>query len=788
MQVQCGNCRSNATTGCSLCRAGVYCFGCNTCSNAHCEQQRTASEISFFTSAPSMREYEPLLEKQLRQTVLHITEDKEPSRKRKRETPQVSSPKVPRHGRDISQGRNAATLRLAPIDVSVISWNINHFNKAETKLEVLRWLFEKHPWLDVVVLQEVNEAGRALLEPMLGQLTGIGYELGPTMRGLSASEDGPQDPGDGTRSTINVAGQSFDIERFPRVKSFKIKIKDPKTGQDTWIWMRPNQPEYYPILYRTSTIAVNRYWATYDGATELTTQMNYWAKKPYVGWIADLKWPPRARAFTKKTVTGVITQHFGSMDSVVLGRQSYSGKAGFTKKPFTRDGDEYQIRMSDDKQQSLSLHGSTHVIPASCRPAIVYKIEVKAGPRNPLPAKARIAVIHTTPAGSKFNRAGELVQVRQLFAHMGSSADYWIAAGDYYLDPESKVQDSNDGSRIAELFRSVLDQHGLKAVIAVSATNQSHIRNFTANQLRDQVQHYYTNQEGQRIEKRVVNKRADFLVVTPNFTFTFGGIVCPRGGLLPVDPNHKALDWWSTISDHAPVGGILCSGDRIASRRYYCHSIVHELDQDQSKLEDLYSQVAYIHRRAAEALSAAQSDLLSFLDGIDRRVDTRPWHDTASSQAREQGMTSFSLRPSEELKRRDFPMRGLLASLALLIDSVLADPYVQQFGAVRPYFDQRLMMDMTRGCTSEMVVDWMRYWSTMPREVVAQMTNEVVAPVVRLSRSVMEHLRALNVSEGDFDLTDEDPGYSDSAEIDVSAYLNQAPEEESEDSEEEQEV
>ncbi|MHA7629346.1 endonuclease/exonuclease/phosphatase family protein [Corallococcus sp. M7] len=74
--------------------------------------------------------------------------------------------------------------RLLPIDLGVATWNVNHTQKQKAKVASLQRLFDKNPWLDVVVLQEVNK--EELLAPLTG---GLLVTKGPQMVNVNHLEN-----------------------------------------------------------------------------------------------------------------------------------------------------------------------------------------------------------------------------------------------------------------------------------------------------------------------------------------------------------------------------------------------------------------------------------------------------------------------------------------------------------------------------------------------------------------------------------------------------------------------
>jgi exonuclease III len=400
-----------------------------------------------------------------------------------------------------------STVAFDPIvELGIATWNINHMNRAkprfESKKSTLGRLFAKNQWLDVLVVQEINQIS---LQSFANDVKEAGLEmfLGPHMISI-----GPQ------------GGKG--------------------------------QHEYYPIIWDATRLDFDGCWALHRGT-----------------WI-----PCKA------------------------GREIEWTKPAHKKKN----------------------PGIRHI--RSYRPIVVYRMVTKTGGvvhicnLHTTPKGSGLSRKH------EFDQVRYILEVAQQRRAQG---EHWIIVGDYYLDPEASVMDRGHNIGRAGRFEHAVNQYGLELVIPLSATNQtglssiqsggqndteeaddkesdadaskqekkllfgklqkavqegafkqqdptSFIEQFlksqprkpksagaSSNFLADRVVILET--DGQRV-RVVLNKRADFFICTRGLVRRFCGLMSPVSGVLHVDPNHNALNWWSTVSDHTPIGAIFCSVDQ----------------------------------------------------------------------------------------------------------------------------------------------------------------------------------------------------------------------------------
>jgi len=404
-----------------------------------------------------------------------------------------------------------------------------------------------------------------------------------------------------------------------------------------------------------------------------------------------------------------------------------------------------------------------------------------------------VAVVHTTPAGSKLNRQGEIVQVRDLFTYMGDSPDLWIAAGDFYLDPESPIEGLRSGNEGRDrLFQALLNQTGTKIVVSVSATNQSRLGNY-GEALKDQVE-LIVEESGERKTIRVLNKRADFLVCNAPFQFMFGGMFSPAGsGLLLVDPNHNALNWWSAVSDHAPVGGILSTGLAESCQRYMLHQ--SSRPQDDKRLAQAYEELNQIRRNAVYALSCCTQQLIKYIGfkdaaleqwkskAIDEVLDLDSMNkDVAKAEKQEysekkkewerQGKikgqeplaprgNTVDLKVPQDLWLKGVDLLVMYKQLVLVADQLLSDPELDRYNPQRTAFPVKKYEEAAEGLTCGWLAQWMRFWSSVPSAYVEEMGYDSQV-AIEFSQQFLSSFQALNLDFGDIDLTPEAETYVES--------------------------
>lgn len=645
------------------------------------------------------------------------------------------------------------TLRPPSLDLGIATWNINHFNNAQKKIEALCWLFEEHPWLDVLVLQEINLSGKAELDELAGEFArrNLAIVYGPLMQSMSPGEAIAK-PRPKASENVKFGDEELEYREDRNAKSFQLKL------EGEWVWMRPGQPEYYPLIYRTTTVAHHddsSPWATYDGA-KLTGDKHFWTKATYRKvlfvepmqdeWVDLLEESGQKRAL-HPDLLGAFSAYANDLDGeVTFGRKSSSRVgASWTKWPFTNAGTDYELVHLGDE---VTAYKHVPIVKAGCRPIVVYDLDVRG-------KDVHVGVVHTTPAGQGLNRRGEYEQVSRIFEHASNEAAAsqatWIIAGDYYLDPQATVQretvdeeaeSEEESGRLLQLFQSALDRFGLRAVIPISATNQSSVdRNYDPSnyivststpQNDNEAEKKYlrsktirlVRDEGNRgdYEVLVVNKRADFFVCTQDLDLHDCGILCPRGGLLKVDPGHNALNFWSEISDHAPVG-VLFSSSRRQARRL---AVQYEPPDSAERWSQAFDQLSALYAECATYLS-------SCLSALARSVVVEAYQNNQQYGA-------------------------LAARLCLFIDATLMDSMLQRFRPYREPFEREKFAALAT-TVDDLTLNafLLKAFNTKPEETEDWPLWEQT--LIDVAGAAFTHLQTLNYTVDAFDITSEHDRY-----------------------------
>ncbi len=737
MEVKCTNCQQgDRTNPCKSCGA-PYCERCAL--GPECDASCRQSEpwvfgfpsVSVPVSASPRFEYTEEEERAALRAARGIRSeskarrvepgDEERKRKRGEELEpsafRLSEGKRPAVRSGIHSGAGIAmtTLRQVDQELGVATWNINHFNKAAYKKEIILWLFEAHSWLDVLVLQEVNLSGRKHLEALVSDLSDLGVicHFGPLIRSLSATQK-PKHP--------------------EEAQSFEQEVEGGK------IWVRPGQQEFYPILYRVKSISCKKVWAIHGGAKREVEGEKplWWSKKPYLhrlfkvddldGEIASDLCKHKVHKILRKAFKEAPLKPVGKINFL---RRSSSRKKAWETKWRLVDSDEREFVIYGSGKE-ITAHCAKEIVPEVCRPVIVYDLN-RGG------ELIRVGVVHTTPEGSGLRRKGEFSQVEPTFKIAAVDEVPWVVAGDYYLDPESTVEDSEE-LRAMSLFRAAISEHGLAFAISISGTNQSRVRQYSEDKMKDQVVRIIEENEEQ-IQIRVVNKRADFMVCSSVFKNRFAGLFRPSGGLMRVDPGHKALNWWSEISDHCPMGAILSTSD--FSRKRFAHNVQTEDTEYERRLEKAYQQIRELHRQAALGLASCLRKLVGLCASSRVRLE--------STRLRAEGLGEVKLSV-------------LVMKACLMLDCILNDPYVQQFDPLGAIFDRASWQLASGGFTMDSLGGYLEaLQKPMDKEAEA---SEELKEALYLLRDARKNLQALDYVVGDLDLEPEDRVYGDELGVD----------------------
>ncbi len=371
------------------------------------------------------------------------------------------------------------------------------------------------------------------------------------------------------------------LKKPPKNKKTAKSFEGLSNGKN--VWLKPSQQEFYPLVYRKNSIL------KYSGCSVF-----------HAGKLIEIE------------------------EQDIMNQPFYWSKKLGKKQSEFKDEPEDELQEEDDEEyESVEENRQIDIreIP-DCRPIIIHKLEVVKG------QFVYVGIVHTTPRGSGLGRQGEFEQIQLFLNFISKSEENWIIAGDYYLDPESTVaSNSNTKNRpVDDLFESKIEDLNLRLAISVSATNQTKltekvnksIKDNPKKNLKDRAARIYIVKK-KKITKYVVNKRADFFICTPNFGITHTGLVSPKSGVLPVDPNHNALNWWMEISDHAPVGGVFCTSSD--SKKL---SLIKELDMEANEMrwKKAKNELDHLKKQALQKIDETLVNLWYFMEGRnDRNVD-----------------------------------------------------------------------------------------------------------------------------------------------------------------------
>ena len=163
----------------------------------------------------------------------------------------------------ISSSHQGAAKAENSLDFAVITWNINHGKKAQFKREALVQLFGNNPWLDVVVLQEINASEVNSPDILLAEKLGHQVSYGPRICVLN--------PGKKTQAAK------------PKSASFFMSIGEKAKP------VRPSQQEHYPIVVRNGAdVQVRAVWA-FHGGKICRDPLLYWSKKSSLQQAKDVQ-------------------------------------------------------------------------------------------------------------------------------------------------------------------------------------------------------------------------------------------------------------------------------------------------------------------------------------------------------------------------------------------------------------------------------------------------------------------------------------------------------------------
>ncbi|MCY0991683.1 endonuclease/exonuclease/phosphatase family protein [Nannocystis sp. ILAH1] len=477
-------------------------------------------------------------------------------------------------GRSVSDPRwirSVITIdRWRGVDIGLVTWNINHMNQQKAryvskKCSIGR-LFSKNDWLDVLVLQEINQVS---LKSLPADIEGHGLQmiLGPHMISI-----GPQ----GGRG----------------------------------------QHEYYPIVFRGDRLACDHCWALHRGrwiACGSDTIVE-WTKPQHKAKNPALRKYPSYRPIV---VYRLINANGGYV---------YVANVHTTPKGsgLSRKHEFDQVRFILEVAKARQAAGEHWIVVGD------YYLDPEASVMDRGHALGR--------AGRFEAKVGtyELELVVPLSATNQTGLSSISERYGVEIDQDSEDEQDPDASKKekqllfdklksaveAKVFESERPVQPLEQYLYAQKRKTKPVKDPPDNFLADRVV-LFSTEGGKRI-RVVLNKRADFFICTRTLQRRFCGLVSPVEGILHVDPNHNALNWWCTVSDHAPIGAIFCSekhSEKLAAYELeFNKTYWEELEQSKMELEKIHARVKF--------------DGLQTLERLVQHLEVYPWNDTPYHWAR----------------------------------------------------------------------------------------------------------------------------------------------------------
>jgi endonuclease/exonuclease/phosphatase family metal-dependent hydrolase len=426
-----------------------------------------------------------------------------PAQRMKRRKPDdgLRNPTPKRKKLPISSRRLPRPVPPPPTRVGIGTYNINHLgsksDKGDVKLDALRHLMASNPWLDLLALQEVNDP------EVLDQLADDVEVLspGPVLRTIGVSG------GYATRELYPILARKGSGWKSTGTSLFFADDKKPETWED----------DGEPVVWR------NR---TEQGEVE--------------GELAE-------------SIGRPTSDDEGSRDQWYNEQRRQLANVPRREKKKDREWREAALELAERRKELQKAEDKR------TRPVVIHHLE------DADEKKLNVAVVHTTPSGQEFGRRDVFAQVSSLLKHVDGSIDEsgedgsgnWVILGDFYLTPEAQVDSvSNRKQRnreksfglhfpdpVSELMTNGPEPRypNLSLAHSISASNWP-------------VAHQGKKREAMQI--------ADFMIVSSGFKDSATGVFDPYGeGIWPVDLDHRNLERWMAISDHAPIGAMLSTGE-----------------------------------------------------------------------------------------------------------------------------------------------------------------------------------------------------------------------------------
>ncbi|MCY1067231.1 endonuclease/exonuclease/phosphatase family protein [Nannocystis sp. RBIL2] len=455
-----------------------------------------------------------------------------------------------------SQFHSPITINRNPlIDLGVVTWNINHMNKTKpkyfSKKYTLARLFTKNPWLDVLVLQEINQVSlQSFPNDILAH--GLKLALGPHMVSIG-----------------------------------------PKGGK--------GQHEYYPLVYRADRLTFDGCWALHRGR-----------------WIAcpegqTIFWTKPQHKKKNKGLRG-----YASYRPIVVYRMILPGGG------FVYIANVHTTPKGSGLSRKHEFDQVKFILQVARARGALGEHWIVVGDYYLDPEASVMDRGHDHGRAGRFEHAVNSCGLDLVIPLSASNQTGLSAVSEHYeieVEDDGEDEDAEEDGDASKKEKALLFNKLMKAREAGAFTQADPKRAFehalqsdkrkpktkgsSDNHLADRVV-MFTLGGGNRRIKVVLNKRADFFICTRGLTHRFCGMVSPVSGILHVDPNHNALNWWCTVSDHAPIGAIFCNHDYSAKlaeyRRDFAVTYSDELEDSKMELEKIRARVKFEALQILEGL------------------------------------------------------------------------------------------------------------------------------------------------------------------------------------------
>jgi hypothetical protein len=466
-----------------------------------------------------------------------------------------------RAGNGLSENSFNSVLK-SDLEIGIVTWNINHFQtniskptaekieKArrmrEKKKASLVRMFKQHDWLDVMVLQEINASSlnefKSAFQVNEEIVKKLAWELGEKMTNVNAKgytgeeeeesddeeKDDEEEEQEDTGLTVFIDGCTYPIIR--------------------------GQQEYYPIIYRTDRV-------TYLGSTAYQGKVKYENQREFFFWSKNRKFPGvyHQRPIIIHQLEVLNCKSKNKPINIAVVHTSPKGK-GLGRQGEYEQIEEFLEFVKTDKSALWIIAGDFYLDPEA---TVSSNNNVKTRPQETL-FKTKVAgfglnfVVSTSATNqSRLSdkaskpREKKLARRESLKAKVLIDPAFLLKNLPKYKQKALKVKMTALRKQISEDIRK--DPQNVKKYFGLTQIYKADEIDSVLRKFPDKNSH-------------VVNKRADFFLCSNEFSYHTVGLIRPSGGLLNVDLEHYALNWWRGVSDHAPIGAVLSVSANLSKR------------------------------------------------------------------------------------------------------------------------------------------------------------------------------------------------------------------------------